>query len=135
MADTAQPALRLEMLEGDIALLTFDQPGSKANTLSSPIWDEFEAMLQRLKVPSGRPKGLILRSGKSGMFVAGADLRELGTARPNPETTRKLIRRGLDIIAAIEALPYPTVALIDGPCLAGGLELALPFDFRLAGSH
>src|SRR2546423_12424074 len=127
MADPAQPALRLEMLEGDIALLTFDQPGSKANTLSSPIWNEFEAVLARLNPSSGRPKGLILRSGKPGMFVAGADLRELGTARPDLDVTRKLIRRGLDIIAAIEALPYPTVAVIDGPCLGGGLELALAF--------
>src|SRR5262249_34214063 len=135
MPDTAQPALRLEMLEGDIAVLTFDQPGSKANTLSSPIWDEFEAVLQRLNAPAGRPKGLILRSGKPGMFVAGADLRELGTARPDPDVTRKLIRRGHDILAAFESLPYPTVAVIDGSCMGGGLELALAFDFRLAGSH
>src|SRR5438552_11825064 len=110
MADTAQPALRLEMPEGDIALLTFDQPASKANTLGQPIWDEFEALLPRLNPPAGRPKGLILRSGKPGMFVAGADLRELGTARPDPEVTRKVPRRGHDVLAAIESLPYPTVA-------------------------
>ena len=135
MADTAQHALRLEMLEGDIALLTFDQPGSKANTLGQPVWAEFEALLPRLNPPTGKPKGLILRSGKPGMFVAGADLRELGSANPDPATTRTLIRRGMDTIAALESLPYPTLAAIDGPCLGGGLELALAFDFRLAGSH
>src|SRR6516225_4058281 len=122
MADTSQPALRLEKLEGDIAVLTFDQPGTKANTLGQPTWDELEALLPRLNPPSGRPKGLILRSGKPGMFVAGADLRELGTARPDPDVTRKLIRRGHDILAAIESLPYPTVAAIDGSCMGGGLE-------------
>ena len=49
--------------------------------------------------------------------------------------TRALTRKGLDIIAAFEALPYPTVALIDGACMGGGLELALGCDFRLAGTH
>ena len=49
--------------------------------------------------------------------------------------SRKLVQRGLNIIARIEKLPYPTVALIDGACLGGGLEVALAFDYRLGGSH
>jgi 3-hydroxyacyl-CoA dehydrogenase/enoyl-CoA hydratase/3-hydroxybutyryl-CoA epimerase/3-hydroxyacyl-CoA dehydrogenase/enoyl-CoA hydratase/3-hydroxybutyryl-CoA epimerase/enoyl-CoA isomerase len=134
MADNPERALRLER-QGDIAVLTFDQPGSKANTLGQGVWAEFEALLPALKAPEKPLAGLILRSGKPGMFVAGADLRELGSARPDPDVTRKLIRRGLSVIAAFEELPYPTLAAIDGPCLGGGLELALGFDLRLAGSH
>src|SRR5205807_10480493 len=80
-------------------------------------------------------RGLILTSGKPGMFIAGADLKELGGAKPDPELTRKLVKRGLDLIAAFENLPFPTVAAIDGACMGGGLELALGFDYRLAGSH
>jgi 3-hydroxyacyl-CoA dehydrogenase/enoyl-CoA hydratase/3-hydroxybutyryl-CoA epimerase/3-hydroxyacyl-CoA dehydrogenase/enoyl-CoA hydratase/3-hydroxybutyryl-CoA epimerase/enoyl-CoA isomerase len=134
MPDPAPQALRLETLEGDIALVTFDQPGSKVNTLSQAFWAEFEALLPKLA--TGPYKGLILRSGKPGMFIAGADIRELGTARPETaEVSRGQMRRGLAGIAALETLPYPTVALIDGSCLGGGLEVALGFDYRLAGSH
>ncbi|MCI0456852.1 MAG: 3-hydroxyacyl-CoA dehydrogenase NAD-binding domain-containing protein [Gemmataceae bacterium] len=129
----AEPALRLDIQDG-IAILTFDQPGSRANTLGQPVLAEFEAITAQL---AGRTnlKGLILRSGKPGMFIAGADLRELGAAKPEPNQTRQSIKRGLDVIAGFEALPYPSVALIDGPCMGGGLEIALGCDYRLAGSH
>src|SRR5438045_2756430 len=48
---------------------------------------------------------------------------------------RKLVQRGLDLIASIEKLPFPTVAAIDGSCMGGGLELAMGFDYRLASNH
>jgi 3-hydroxyacyl-CoA dehydrogenase / enoyl-CoA hydratase / 3-hydroxybutyryl-CoA epimerase / enoyl-CoA isomerase len=130
----SQTAVRLEFLEGNIALLTLDQPGSRANTLGQAVQGELEAAVAQLKSRNDL-KGLILISGKPGMFIAGADLKELGGARPDPELTRKLVKRGLDLVAAFESLPYPTVAAIDGACMGGGLELALGFDFRLASTH
>jgi 3-hydroxyacyl-CoA dehydrogenase/enoyl-CoA hydratase/3-hydroxybutyryl-CoA epimerase/3-hydroxyacyl-CoA dehydrogenase/enoyl-CoA hydratase/3-hydroxybutyryl-CoA epimerase/enoyl-CoA isomerase len=134
MSHPAQPGLRLEILADNLALLTLDQPGSRANTLGQGVLAEFEAAVAQL---AARPelRGLVLRSGKPGMFIAGADLKELGGARPDPDTSRRQVRRGLDLIAAVEALPFPTVAAIDGACLGGGLELALGFDYRLAGTH
>src|SRR4051812_25964309 len=133
-ARSSGTALRLEVLDGGIGLLTLDQPNSRANTLGQAILGELESMVEQL---AGRTdlKGLVLRSGKPGMFIAGADLRELGGARPDPEQSRRLVQRGLAIIAAFEALPYPTVAAIEGACLGGGLELALGFDFRVASTH
>ena len=133
---TAKPtvaALRLEV-ENGIGILTFDQPGSRANTLGQAVLAEFENVVAELKRRTDL-RGLVLRSGKPGMFIAGADLRELGSAQNDPEQSRHLVRRGLEVIAAFEILPYPTAALIDGACLGGGLEVALGFDFRLAGSH
>src|SRR5262249_29206589 len=127
------PALRLEV-QGGIGFLTFDIPGSRANTLGQPILAEFEAMLGQLRARTDL-HGLVLRSGKPGMFIAGADLRELGSVRPDPAHLRKLVQRGLDVIAGFESLPYPTVAAIDGACMGGGLEVALGFDYRIAGSH
>jgi 3-hydroxyacyl-CoA dehydrogenase/enoyl-CoA hydratase/3-hydroxybutyryl-CoA epimerase/3-hydroxyacyl-CoA dehydrogenase/enoyl-CoA hydratase/3-hydroxybutyryl-CoA epimerase/enoyl-CoA isomerase len=134
MAALSDPALRLEVLDGNVVLLTLDQPGGRANTLGQAVLGEFEA---RVKELAGRTDltGLILCSGKPGMFIAGADLKELGGAKPDPELSRKLVKRGLDVVAALEDLPYPTVAVIDGACMGGGLELAMGFDFRLAGSH
>jgi 3-hydroxyacyl-CoA dehydrogenase/enoyl-CoA hydratase/3-hydroxybutyryl-CoA epimerase/3-hydroxyacyl-CoA dehydrogenase/enoyl-CoA hydratase/3-hydroxybutyryl-CoA epimerase/enoyl-CoA isomerase len=127
-------AFRLEVLPGDIGVLTFDQPGSRANTLGQAVWAELEHVVSELE---GRRdlRGLVLRSGKPGMFIAGADIRELGAAGPDPEQTRAVVRRGHDLIARLEALPFPTAAAIDGACMGGGLELALGFDYRLAGSH
>jgi 3-hydroxyacyl-CoA dehydrogenase/enoyl-CoA hydratase/3-hydroxybutyryl-CoA epimerase/3-hydroxyacyl-CoA dehydrogenase/enoyl-CoA hydratase/3-hydroxybutyryl-CoA epimerase/enoyl-CoA isomerase len=134
MSQPAQPALRLEILDGDIALVTIDQPGSRANTLGQAMLAELESMVAQLKNRT-ELRGLIFQSGKPGMFVAGADLRELGSAPRDADTARKMVKLGLDIIAAIEALPYPTVAAIDGACMGGGLELAMGFDFRLASTN
>jgi 3-hydroxyacyl-CoA dehydrogenase/enoyl-CoA hydratase/3-hydroxybutyryl-CoA epimerase/3-hydroxyacyl-CoA dehydrogenase/enoyl-CoA hydratase/3-hydroxybutyryl-CoA epimerase/enoyl-CoA isomerase len=134
MSQPKQPALQLEILDGNVALLTFDQPGSRANTLGQAVLAELERQAADLASRKDL-RGLLLRSGKPGMFIAGADLRELGGAKPDPETARKLVQRGLNVIAAFENLPYPTVALIDGACMGGGLELALGFDYRLASTN
>jgi enoyl-CoA hydratase/carnithine racemase len=128
-------AVKLEWRQDLVAVATIDQPGSRANVLSTPLWIELADLVTTL---NGRTdlRGLLLRSGKPGMFIAGADLNELANASPdNPEPTRTLIERGLDVLAGFEALPFPTMALIDGFALGGGLEVALACDYRLAGSH
>jgi 3-hydroxyacyl-CoA dehydrogenase/enoyl-CoA hydratase/3-hydroxybutyryl-CoA epimerase/3-hydroxyacyl-CoA dehydrogenase/enoyl-CoA hydratase/3-hydroxybutyryl-CoA epimerase/enoyl-CoA isomerase len=114
--------------------LTIDQPNSRANTMGQAILTEFETVLGQLEQRSDLG-GLVLRSGKPGMFIAGADLRELGMARPGDPINRLLLQRGLDVIARFESLPFPTVAAVEGSCMGGGLELALGFDYRLASSH
>jgi 3-hydroxyacyl-CoA dehydrogenase/enoyl-CoA hydratase/carnithine racemase len=129
------PMIRLEWTADHIALATLDQPDSKVNILSQPMWGELEQMLTQLHARA-ETAGLLLASAKPGIFVAGADLNELGKAGPvDPATTRALVARGLAVLAGLEALPFPTVALIDGACLGGGLELALACDARLLGSH
>lgn len=133
-ASPAETAFRLEILDGTIAVLVFDQPGSRANTLGQAVLAELEGVVEHLKQRTDW-HGLIFRSGKPGMFIAGADLRELGSIPEDPGLKRAITKRGLDLIAAIESLPYPTVAAVEGACLGGGLELALGFDFRLASTH
>lgn len=134
MTKPATAALALDFPQPSIARLTFDQPDTKANTLGQAVQAEFEAVLAQLE-SSKNLQGLILQSAKPGMFIAGADLKEMGSASGAPEQTRPLVKRGLDIIARFEKLPFPTVALIDGACMGGGLEIALAFDYRLAGAH
>jgi 3-hydroxyacyl-CoA dehydrogenase/enoyl-CoA hydratase/3-hydroxybutyryl-CoA epimerase/enoyl-CoA isomerase len=130
----SQAAVRLDVRDDKIAVLTLDQPGSRANTLGQAVIGDLETAVAQLTARNDL-QGLILISGKPGMFIAGADLKELGGAKPDPEQTRKLVKRGLDLIASVEKLPFPTVAAIDGACMGGGLELALGFDYRLAGTH
>jgi 3-hydroxyacyl-CoA dehydrogenase/enoyl-CoA hydratase/3-hydroxybutyryl-CoA epimerase/enoyl-CoA isomerase len=131
---SAGNAFRLETIDGAIGLLVFDLPNSRANTLGVAVLAELEGVVGQLAARKDL-KGLLLASGKPGMFIAGADLRELGAAKPAPAQSRGLIQRGLRAIAGLESLPYPTVALVDGACMGGGLEVALGFDFRLAGTH
>jgi 3-hydroxyacyl-CoA dehydrogenase/enoyl-CoA hydratase/3-hydroxybutyryl-CoA epimerase/enoyl-CoA isomerase len=126
-------ALGLEVVDS-IAVVTFDIPGSRANTLGQTIQAEFERLLADLSARKDL-RGLILKSGKPGMFIAGADIRELSGAKVSPEVTRALCKRGLDIIAGFEKLPFPTVALIDGSCMGGGTEVALGMDYRIAGTN
>ncbi len=133
-AEASGPALTLEITPDHIAVITFDQPGSRANTLGQPVLAEWESLLGQLESRKDL-RGLILRSGKPGMFIAGADLKELGAAGNDPASSRAMMQRGHRIIGRIENLPFPTVAAIDGACMGGGLEIALGFDFRLAGSN
>jgi 3-hydroxyacyl-CoA dehydrogenase / enoyl-CoA hydratase / 3-hydroxybutyryl-CoA epimerase / enoyl-CoA isomerase len=128
------PALRLELGADGVARVTFDQPGSRANTLNQGVLAELEHMLGQLEAQPALA-GVIFASGKAGMFIAGADLNELGAVPPGPEQARVPVERGLSIIARLERLPCPTVALIDGACMGGGTELALAFDYRLAGTN
>jgi 3-hydroxyacyl-CoA dehydrogenase/enoyl-CoA hydratase/3-hydroxybutyryl-CoA epimerase/3-hydroxyacyl-CoA dehydrogenase/enoyl-CoA hydratase/3-hydroxybutyryl-CoA epimerase/enoyl-CoA isomerase len=129
----ASPALRLEVGNDGIARITFDQPGSRANTLNQGVLAELEAIAGQLEKHASL-QGVIFMSGKSGMFIAGADLNELAAAPADSEVARGLVQRGLNVIARFERLPCPTVALIDGACMGGGTELALGFDYRLAGT-
>src|SRR6266481_8738177 len=105
---SSEPALRFEVVNGSIGVITFDQPNSRANTLGQAVLAEFEKLLVQFAQRQDL-QGLILKSGKPGMFIAGADLRELGS-RPDPAVAKTITQRGLKIIAGFEALPYPTVA-------------------------
>lgn len=127
-------AIKLDMLDSAVAQLVFDQPNSRANTLGQGTLAELERHAADLARRTDL-HGLVLRSGKPGMFIAGADLRELGSTLLNPETARAMTKLGHELMARLESLPFPTVAAIEGSCMGGGLELALGLDFRLASNH
>src|SRR6059058_287112 len=99
----SEPALRLAVTDG-IARLTFDRPNSRANVLSTALWTEFGQALDRL-AHEPNVSGLILESAKPGIFIAGADLKELGGA--DPGHTRALIELGHRVLATLEELPFP----------------------------
>src|SRR5205085_6096783 len=76
------------------------------------------------------PRGRVVASGKDGQFVAGADLsRRRGTSQSDIEKASRSMQRVLNDLAA---LPFVTVAAINGPALGGGLEIALACDTRIA---
>lgn len=117
-----------------VAVLTIDQPGSKANVLSPALWADLAAALD--EAAAMRPNGLVLTSAKPGIFIAGADLNVIRAATaPNDPAVRQLIEQGHAVLNQLESFPAPTAAFIDGAALGGGLEVALACDLRFVGPH
>src|SRR5579885_1966637 len=135
MDGVAMPdAFRLEELDGGIALVTFDLPDKKVNTLGQAVLRELAGLMGKLAQRNDL-RGLLLRSGKPGQFIAGADLNDLAMlAYITPEQAAGALAVGHRIFDQISRLPFPTVALIDGNCLGGGTELALSMDDRIASN-
>jgi 3-hydroxyacyl-CoA dehydrogenase/enoyl-CoA hydratase/3-hydroxybutyryl-CoA epimerase/3-hydroxyacyl-CoA dehydrogenase/enoyl-CoA hydratase/3-hydroxybutyryl-CoA epimerase/enoyl-CoA isomerase len=127
----ASTTLSLSFPETDIALLTLDDRESSANVLSSHVLDSLEKHLDELDRRKGLA-GLIIRSAKPGMFIAGADLKEFvaWTDSPKAEVTA-FCRRGQTLFGRFAKCDYVTVAAIDGMCVGGGAELAIWCDRRV----
>ena len=121
-------AFALAVEEDGLAVLTFDLPGEKVNKFSREVFAELAEVLVRL-AREPRVRGLLVRSGKPGVFIAGADVKEF--VGVGPSEARAAVERGQALFEQLALLPYPTVAAIDGVCLGGGTELALACDYRL----
>src|SRR5205085_7554185 len=119
---------KLERDAEDFVWLTLDKIGATTNTLSAAVLDELRAILTDLA--DKEPKGLVIRSGKENGFIAGADIDEFGQLQGVDDAT-ELVKRGQDTFALLAATRYPTVALIRGFCLGGGMELALACRYRI----
>ncbi len=107
--------------------LTLDRAGSSTNVLSSGVLGELELLLDGLA--SQAPKAVLFCSAKRG-FIAGADITEFERLT-SVDQAYELIRRGQMIIDRIAHLPCPTVAVLNGFALGGGLELALACAYRV----
>ena len=112
-----------------LSVLVFDKAGATTNTLSTEALAELNHVLDRLE--REKPRALLIRSGKEGGFIAGADIDEFG-AIASEQGAVALVKRGWDTFERLAAVPYPTLALIRGYCLGGGLELALACRYRVA---
>lgn len=118
----------LERDTEDIAWLAFDKAGASTNVLSGPMMIELGECLKKLAAHS--PKGLVIHSAKTSGFIAGADIKEFTTLK-TPDDAFQMIRRGQVVLEQLEKLPCPTVALINGFALGGGLELSMACRFRV----
>jgi len=115
--------------DSGITWLCIDKADGGANVLSGEVLTELHQLIEPLA--AAVPRGVVIHSGKSNGFVMGADINEFTTIE-NPEQAYQLIRLGQRVLEELEALPCPTVAVINGFALGGGLELAMACDYRLA---
>jgi len=120
---------RQETDSDGVVWLCIDKADASANVLSEEVLRELVSVLEPLELDP--PRGLVLHSGKRNGFVMGADINEF-TSIDSAEQAYELIRIGQQVFDRLEALRCPTVAVINGFALGGGLELALACDYRLA---
>lgn len=120
----------LEIDNNEIQWLGFDRKNEAVNTIDDEVLDELNSILQEIAQNSVL-KGLIIYSAKSKGFIAGADVR-LFSKFTSPAEAVDFLRKGQSVFTRLEALAIPTVAMIDGFCMGGGLELALACDYRIA---
>jgi 3-hydroxyacyl-CoA dehydrogenase/enoyl-CoA hydratase/3-hydroxybutyryl-CoA epimerase len=120
-------------LEGSTAVLTLDLAGEPVNKLSADVKREFEDALARLREDAA-VRAVVLISGKSDTFIAGADIEEFTRLSTLGEFER-LSGEGQALLQRVADFPKPIIAAIHGACLGGGLELALACHYRICTDH
>lgn len=120
---------RLENSEDGLAWLTFDRAETSTNTFSSEVLNELGDVCKQ--VQANKPKGLAIQSAKENGFAAGADIDEFTTLK-SAEEAYAFTKLGNDVFDQVAALPFPTLALIHGFCMGGGLELSMACKYRIA---
>ena len=120
---------RTETDSSGVLWLAADKAGGGANVLSGPVLRELDTVIGG--IADDPPKGVVIYSVKPSGFIMGADINEF-TRIETTEQAFELVRLGQQVLDRVEALRCPTVAVIDGYALGGGLELAMACDYRLA---
>ena len=117
-----------------IGRLVIDLPGEKVNKFSVPVLEELEQLLDQIKAMPN-VNAVIISSGKEDSFIAGADLKAFHKLFDDSTQAAKTIGLGHKVFSKLENLPFPTIALIHGACVGGGLEMALACTWRMATDH
>jgi enoyl-CoA hydratase/carnithine racemase len=123
---STEGAVRLERA-GRIAHVTFDRPSAR-NAMTMAMYGDLRAALQRLNAEPGL--AAVVFRGAGGTFVAGTDIAHF-TGFSSSEDGLVYERGMEDVIGALEALPVPTVAVVEGAAVGGGLILAAACDLRI----
>lgn len=130
MSEPASEDVVLVERDGDIATVTLNR-SEKRNALNKPLWIGVGRALRELSADDDL-RCVVLR-GSGGHFSPGADIAEFATTRANSDQAAEYGKIMHDTMAAIRDCRHPTVVLIEGNCIGGGLELAMMADIRLCG--
>ncbi len=120
---------RLQQDSDRILWLSLDRQGASVNTINQEVLEELQSILDSLK--PAEITGIVILSAKSKGFIAGADIKQFIVLQDSGDAY-KLVRQAQKVFDQLSALPMPTVALIRGFCLGGGMELALACRYRVA---
>lgn len=118
-------------MHGGLAVVTINRP--PVNAVSPEFVQDLHELADVL-ARNAKVRAVLFKSGIPGRFIAGADLTGVLQAEsdePMADRLRRLNREWRRAFLALERIPQPTVAAIDGACFGGGLEFVLCCDFRL----
>ncbi|KAJ3190287.1 hypothetical protein HDU85_000582 [Gaertneriomyces sp. JEL0708] len=121
---------RLGNSDQGITILNFNRPAAK-NALGRTFMSQFRSALEELRFDE-QTRVVLVRSLVPKVFCAGADLKERATM--NQTEVAEFVHGLRTAFGNLESLPMPTISVIDGAALGGGLEVALATDLRVAGS-
>jgi 3-hydroxyacyl-CoA dehydrogenase/enoyl-CoA hydratase/3-hydroxybutyryl-CoA epimerase len=113
-----------------VVWLGIDRQGEPVNTINDEVLDELNGILHDIAHRTN-VKGLVIHSLKHKGFIAGADVHSFADLR-QPAQAVDFLRKGQAVFSYLESMSVPTVAMINGFCMGGGLELALACDYRIA---
>ena len=116
-------------ISAGIANLVFDLPGEKVNKFTAAVLDELDGLVAGFERRTDL-QAVIISSAKRDIWIAGADISEIQGIHTIEDGLAKA-RRGQQVFNRVARLPLPTIAVIDGACLGGGLELALACTWRI----
>ncbi len=118
-------------IQGEIATLTLNNP-DKLNAINLAMWQQLSANMATISADRDI-RCVVLRGAGDQAFAAGGDLEEFVTGRATLEQALHYHGEVAKALNAIADCPHPTVALIKGACIGGGLEIAGVCDLRIAG--
>ncbi|OAI55965.1 hypothetical protein AYO47_02270 [Planctomyces sp. SCGC AG-212-M04] len=122
--------LRVDRDSRGVTTVTIDVVGRPFNIFVEGLFRELELLVDRLKQDQS-VRLIVFRSGKPNAFFAGADVHQIYELA-NPAEADAFLRVGQDLFAQVEKLPAPTVVVIHGLSLGGGLEFSLASTYRVA---
>ena len=117
--------------EGAIATVTLNKP-EKRNALDKAMWLQLGAEMRVLEADDS-VRCIVLRGAGEAAFAAGADISEFQAERADSRQAKRYGEEIAGTMHALAACRHPTVALIQGACVGGGLEIASQCDLRIAG--
>lgn len=115
---------------GEIATLVLDRT-AKRNALTHEMWKAIPDLVREVE-DDGSVKTLIVRGTDATAFSAGADIKEFGTLRADSESARIYNEATHAAERALASMEKPTIAMVQGPCIGGGCEIALSCDLRIS---
>ena len=116
---------------GEIATVILNAP-EKLNALSRGTWERLAAVVTELSGDDAL-RCIVLRGAGDKAFAAGADISEFETERSDPESCKAYSRMVARTMNTVAECRHPTIALIKGACVGGGLEIACCCDLRICG--